>query len=74
MTLIATIIRCAVATCFRMNAPDEPGLLRASRQSNKRVMLVLGAAACIIAQHAAMPPRQHCPAGLAMATAQIWSG
>lgn len=49
-------------------------MLRASRQPHGRVMLVLGAAACIIAQHAAMPPRQPCPAGLALTTVQIWSG
>jgi len=34
-------------------------------------MLVLGTAACILAQHSAMPPRDPCPGGLAFTAASM---
>lgn len=70
MTPIPTDVRSAAAACSRLRKADERWL-HAPDRSGGRAALVLAAAACIVAQHAAMPPRQPCPAGLALATVQI---
>jgi len=73
MTAIFTIVRSAIAACLR-GTTNAGEAVQATDKAGWRMMLVLGAVACFIAQHAAMPPRQPCPAGLALVTAQVVSG
>lgn len=73
MTAIFTIVRSAIAACLCSTTNGGEGA-QATYKYGWRMMLVLGSAACIIAQRAAMPPRQPCPAELALVTAQIMSG
>ena len=71
---IAPILRPVNAA--RCGTVDVPGqcLWASHRRFFWQAVLGLGAAACIIGQHVAMPPRQPCSAVVMPAQIQSWGG
>ena len=66
------IVRPANAARFATVGVRDRCLRESYRQFAFQAMLGLGAAACIICQHGAMPPRQPCSSVIALAQIQSW--